>query len=62
MLTLESKFSEFIELCRKAGACADAGEAIPVMEYANKGNGMKADGTCADGFKLYLDDPKFPEG
>ena len=62
MLTLKSKFSEFIELCRKAGACADAGEAIPVMEYANKGNGMKADGTCVDGFKLYLDDPKFPEG
>ena len=62
MLTLESKFSEFIELCRKAGACSDKGEAIPVMEYANKGNGMKADGTCADGFKLYLDDPKFPEG
>ena len=62
MLTLKSKFSEFIELCRKAGACADAGEAIPVMEYANKGNGMKADGTCAEGFKLYLDDPKFPEG
>jgi len=61
MLTLESKFSEFIELCRKAGACADAGEAIPVMEYANKGNGMKADGTCVDGFKLYLESEKFPE-
>ena len=62
MLTLKSPFKDFIELCRKAGACADAGEAIPVMEYANKGNGMKADGTCVDGFKLYLDDPKFPEG
>ena len=62
MLTLKSKFSEFIELCRKAGACADAGEAIPVMEYANKGNGMKADGTCADGFKLFLEDKSMPEG
>ena len=62
MLTLKSKFSEFIELCRKAGACSDKRKAIPVMEYANKGNGMKADETCADGFKLYLDDPKFPEG
>lgn len=61
MLTLESKFSEFIELCRKAGACADAGEAIPVMEAANKGEGMPADGTCADGFKLYLESEKFPE-
>lgn len=62
MLTLKSKFSEFIELCRKAGACADKGEAIPVMEDANKGNGMTADGTCEEGFKLYLSDPKFPEG
>ena len=62
MLTLKSPFKDFIELCRKAGACSDKGEAIPVMEYANKGNGMKADGTCVDGFKLYLDDPKFPEG
>lgn len=60
MLTLESKFSEFIELCRKAGACADEGQAIPVMEAANKGDGMPTDGTCADGFKLYLDG-KFPE-
>ena len=61
MLTLESKFSEFIELCRKAGACADEGEAIPVMEDANKGNGMTADGTCADGFALYRDGKEFPE-
>ena len=61
MLTLKSKFSEFIELCRKAGACSDKGEAIPVMESANKGEGMKADGTCADGFKLYLSDEKMPE-
>ena len=62
MLTLKSKFSEFISLCSKAGACADKGEAIPVMEDANKGNGMTADGTCEDGFKLYLSDTKFPEG
>lgn len=61
MLTLESKFSEFIELCRKAGACADEGEAIPVMEDANKGNGMTAGGTCADGFALYRDGKEFPE-
>jgi hypothetical protein len=61
MLTLDSKFSEFIDLCRKAGACADEGEAIPVMEAANKGEGMPAEGTCADGFKLYLEG-KFPEG
>ena len=61
MLTLKSPFKDFIELCRKAGACSDKGEAIPVMEYANKGNGMTADGTCAEGFKLYLDG-KFPEG
>lgn len=62
MLTLESKFSEFIELCRKAGACSNEGEAIPVMETANKGEGMPAGGTCGDGFKLYLEDHKFPEG
>ena len=61
MLTLESKFSEFIELCRKAGACADAGEAIPVMEKADTGVGMPKGGTCAEGFALYRDGKEFPE-
>jgi hypothetical protein len=52
MLTMESKFSEFIELCSKNGACSNEGEAIPVMEKANTGDGMTKEGTCADGFLL----------
>ena len=60
MLTLESKFAEFIALCVKNGACSDKGEAIPVMEEANKGVGMPVAGTCAEGFTLYRDNEKFP--
>lgn len=60
MLTLESKFAEFIALCVKNGACSGKGEAIPVMEKANKGFGMVADGTCKEGFELYLKGD-FPE-
>lgn len=62
MLTLKSKFADFISLCVKNGACANTGEAIPVMEKANTGIGMKADGTCAEGFALYRDGKEFPEG
>ena len=61
MLTLDSKFADFIALCVKNGACSDKGEAVPVMEKANTGVGMKADGTCAEGFALYRDGKKFPE-
>jgi hypothetical protein len=60
MLTLKSPFKDFIQLCVKSGACANT-EAIPVMEKANTGIGMVADGTCADGFKLYLEDKSMPE-
>ena len=60
MLTLESKFSEFIALCVKNGACSDKGEAVPVMEEADKGVGMPVAGTCAEGFTLYRDNEKFP--
>ena len=60
MLTLDSKFSEFISLCSLNGACSEKGAAIPTMEEANKGFGMVADGTCKDGFELYLTG-KFPE-
>ena len=59
MLTLDSKFSEFISLCAKNGACSAKGEAIPVMEEADKGVGMPAGGSCKDGFELYLNE-KFP--
>jgi hypothetical protein len=60
MLTLDSKFSEFISLCALNGACSGKGDAIPTMEEANKGFGMVADGTCKDGFELYLNSA-FPE-
>jgi len=61
MLTLDSKFSEFIALCVKNGACSDKGEAVPVMEEADKGVGMPKGGTCAEGFALYRDGKEFPE-
>jgi len=61
MLTLESKFAEFIALCVKNGACANTGEAIPVMEKADTGVGMPKGGTCAEGFALYRDGKEFPE-
>jgi hypothetical protein len=61
MLTLESKFAEFIALCVKNGACSDKGEAIPVMEKADTGVGMPKGGTCAEGFALYRDGKEFPE-
>jgi hypothetical protein len=61
MLTLDSKFSEFIALCVKNGACSDKGEAVPVMEEADKGVGMPVAGTCAEGFALYRDGKEFPE-
>jgi hypothetical protein len=60
MLTLESKFAEFISLCVKNGACSDKGEAVPVMEEADKGVGMPVAGSCAEGFALYRDNEKFP--
>lgn len=60
MLTLESKFAEFIALCVKNGACANTGEAIPVMEKADTGVGMPKGGTCAEGFALYRDGKEFP--
>lgn len=61
MLTLKSKFAEFIALCVKNGACANTGEAIPVMEKADTGVGMPKGGTCAEGFALYRDGKEFPE-
>ena len=61
MLTLKSKFADFISLCVKKGACANAGEAIPVMEKADTGIGMPKGGTCAEGFALYRDGKEFPE-
>jgi hypothetical protein len=61
MLTLDSKFAEFIALCVKNGACANTGEAIPVMEKADTGVGMPKGGTCAEGFTLYRDGKEFPE-
>lgn len=61
MLTLDSKFADFISLCVKNGACANAGEAIPVMEKADTGIGMPKGGTCAEGFALYRDGKEFPE-
>jgi hypothetical protein len=61
MLTLESKFSDFIELCRKHGGCAKENEAIPVMEKANTGQGMVENGTCQDGFSLFVADKSMPE-
>ena len=61
MLTPKDLFIDFIKICVNAGACADEGQAVPVMEDANKGNGMPIDGTCADGLSLYLKDEKFPE-
>lgn len=61
MLTLDSKFSEFIALCVNNGACANTGEAIPVMEKADTGVGMPKGGTCAEGFALYRDGKEFPE-
>jgi hypothetical protein len=61
MLTLDSKFAEFIALCVKNGACANTGEAIPVMEKADTGIGMPKGGTCAEGFTLYRDGKEFPE-
>jgi hypothetical protein len=61
MLTLDSKFADFIALCAKNGACSAKGEAIPVMEEADKGVGMPSGGTCAKGFTLYRDGEKFPE-
>ena len=61
MLTLDSKFAEFIALCVKNGACANTGEAIPVMEKADTGVGMPKGGTCAEGFALYRDGKEFPE-
>ena len=61
MLTPKNSFVDFIKLCISAGACSDEGQAVPVMEDANKGNGMPIDGTCADGLSLYLKDEKFPE-
>jgi hypothetical protein len=61
MLTLDSPFVDFIKLCAEHGACSGKGDALPTMEEANKGFGMVADGTCKDGFELYLKGD-FPEG
>jgi len=60
MLTKERPFKEFIDLCAKSGACSGPGEAMPVMQTADTGVGMKESGTCADGLKLYRDGD-FPE-
>ena len=61
MLTLESKFAEFIALCVKNGACSDKAEGVFAMKEAVQGFGMPKDGTCKDGFELHLNDSRFPE-
>jgi len=57
MLTLKSKFSEFIDLCRKNGACSSEGDAIPWMEGVAK-SGV---GIFGDALNIYAKDEKIPE-
>lgn len=61
MLTLESKYSEFIQLVIQAGACVDESKttsAPPVMEKKNEELGGT---TILEGIKQYLSDDSMPE-
>jgi len=58
MLTLESKFSDFIELCISKGACSQEGGAVPWMQAVAK-TGVT---TFGDALLVYAKDEKIPEG
>lgn len=56
MLTLESRFSEYVEALRKAGACAE------VMAFHDEMIQKTPDMTVGDAYKIFYDDPKFEDG
>jgi len=56
MLTLESKFSDYVEALRKAGACA---EVVAIHDEMLKKNPAL---TVGDVYKAFSEDPKFEEG
>ena len=56
MLTLESKFSEFMDICIKAGACPEAVEWMKKQLALNKGM------TFGDAMKNFVSDSKAEEG
>ena len=59
MLTMQSKFSEFIQLCVKAGACLSGESAAPpVMEKALES--MNVD-LLSEGLKIYSESKSMPE-
>jgi hypothetical protein len=56
MLTLKSKFSDYVEALRKAGACADV---VAIHDEMLKKN---PDLTVGDVYKGFSDDPNFEDG
>ena len=52
MLTLESKFSEFMDICIKAGACPEA------VEWMKKQLALNKDMTFGDAMKNFVSDEK----
>lgn len=56
MLTLESKFSDYVEALRKAGACE------PVVAIHDEMLKKNPDLTVGDVYRTFSEDPKFEEG
>jgi hypothetical protein len=56
MLTLKSKFSEFVDICTKAGACLEA------VEWMNKQLALNKDMTFGEAMKNFVSDEKALEG
>lgn len=56
MLTLESKFSDYVEALRKAGACE------PVVAIHDKMVKKNPDLTVGDVYKTFYDDPSLEQG
>lgn len=62
MLTLKSPFSEFIDLCRTAGACAD-GAALATMTDMNTDKDKQTEKNLSfqEGLELYVGDEALPD-
>jgi hypothetical protein len=56
MLTLESKFIDFVTICNKAGACPEA------VEWMDKQLDINKDMTFGDAMKNFVADDKAAEG
>ena len=56
MITLKSTYKEFMDLCVKAGACAEGGGVAYMAKADNELGTKESPAIFADGLKLFIED------